>query len=271
MDRSRYTAIMQRLLAWKQTQASKRFAGNRGPNPAFNPFESLPMELLQMVLDELDHVSLVCLRNTSSGFRAVVPPIESKDLSRCQKWLIMCRFETDMREYPALVACAFCKVKRPQKDFGPSDKRRHRHGQAKTNSDCRIGIRDMMNAKPARRYCYRHTESSLGWPPAFRTADKIKWVRTFEPTCLHCGSKPASCGQTAAKLYDAPSARLSCCDRPCDTCPRLYLQTFLRHGPIQYPCFTTAHGRHLWCFRVTFGGKWMILERKGKNEFHSSR
>lgn len=259
---------MQRLLAWKKTQASKRFAGNRSPNPAFNSFGSLPMELLQMVLNQLDHVSLVCLRNTNSGFRAVVPPIEAKDLSRCQKWLIMCRFETDMREYPALVACAFCKVKRPQKDFGLNHTKGLRRGRPKTNTYRGIEMLNMMDSKPIRRYCYRHVESCLGWPPAFQKADQIKWVRTLEPTCLHCGSKPASCGQTAAKFYYGPPAQPSYCDRPCDTCPRLYLPTFSRHGPIQYPWFTTANGGHIWCLGVTFGGKRAMHEWKGKNEFH---
>lgn len=264
MLRSRYTAIMQRLLAWKQTQASKRFARNRRPDPVFNCLESLPMELLQIVLDQLDNVSLTCLQNTNSRFRAVIPPIEAKNLSRCQKWLIMCRFEADMQEYPALVACAFCKVKRPQKDFGLSYTKGLRAGRAKTNTYYGIEILNMMSTIPIKRYCYRHTESSLGWPPAFQKADQVKWVRTLEPTCLHCGSKPASCGQSATKFYYGPTVPRSYCKRPCETCPTADLPTFSRHGPIHFPWFSTDDWGLIWCFGVTLGGKRMMAELGGK-------
>lgn len=194
-----------------------------------------------------------------SRFRAIIPPTQAKTLSRCQKWMIMCRFETDMQEYPALVACAFCKVKRPQEDFGLIHKHGRRAGCAKTNTYRGIELLNMMNSKPIKRYCYRHLSSCLGWPPAFQKADQIKWVRTLEPTCLHCGSKPASCGQSAVKFYGGPAKR-SYCDRPCDTCPTAYLRTFSRHGPIHFPRFITDQEGFIWFFGLTLKGERKMVE-----------
>lgn len=270
MHSSRYTAIMRCPMVWRQNKASKIFGRNCRPNPVFNSLESLPMELLQIVLDQLDDVSLVCLQNTNSRFRAIIPSIQPKNLSQCQKWMIMCRFETDMQEYPALVACAFCKVKRPQEDFGLIHKHGRRAGRAKTNTYCGIELLNMMNSKPIKRYCYRHLSSCLGWPPAFQKAGQIKWVRTLEPTCLHCGSKPTSCGQSAIKFYGGPATR-SCCDRPCDICPTAYLPTFSRHGRIHLPWFTTDKGGFLWCFGLTAEGDRKMVEWRRKKGLHSSR
>lgn len=261
---------MQRLLVWRQTQASKRTARDRGPKTVFSSLGSLPMELFQMVLDQLDNVSLVCLQNTNSRFRAVIPPIQAKNLSRCQKWLIMCHFETDMQEYPPLVACAFCKVKRPQKDFGLNHKKGRRAGLPKTNTFGNIELLNMMGSKPSNRYCYRHLTSSLGWPPAFQNANRIKWVRTMEPTCLHCGSKPASCGQSAVTFFGGP-ARRSYCNRPCDVCPTVYLPFFSRHGPIKVPWFMTERDRFLWMFGLTNKGYLTMAEWRSKKRLHSSR
>ena len=157
------------------------------------------MEMLQIVLGQLDDVSLICLRNTNSRFRAMLPPIQTRDLSRYQKWLIMCRFETDMKEYPKLVACAFCKVKHPQNDLGLIHKNGHLAGQHKKDTYHGIELLNMMKAKPIERYCYRHLSTCLGWPPAFQKAVQVKWVHTMEPTCLHCGSKPAACGQSVLR------------------------------------------------------------------------
>lgn len=263
MYRTKYTAIMERLLAWKRIQVSKRFARNRSPNPVFSSLESLPMEILQIVLDQLDSVSLVCLQNTNSRLRAVIPPIQAETLSRCQKWLIMCRFETDMQDYPELVACAFCKVKRPQEDFGLLHRTGRWAGWTKTNTYRGIEQLNMMDSKPINRYCYRHLESCLGWPLAFRKEDHIRWVRTLEPTCLHCGSKPASCGQTALKFCGPPVPR-SYCDKPCDVCSTAYLPTFSRHGPIHYPCPRAENECLHWCFSVTSGRKPTMLEWGGK-------
>lgn len=215
-------------------------------------------------------MSLVCLKNTNSRFHAVIPPIQAKNLSRCQKWLIMCRFETDMQEYPTLVACAFCKVKRPQKDFGLSHKKGWLAGRPITNTFRGIELLDMMDSKPIKRFCYRHLTSCLGWPPAFRKADQSKWVRTHEPTCLHCGSKPDSCGQSAVSFKGGPATR-TYCDQPCDVCPTVRLRTYSRHGPLDLPWFVTEQDSFLWFFGCTFTGHMMMFEWRSKKATRSSR
>lgn len=53
------------------------------PLTASSPrLESLPQEMLQMVLDELDPVFL---RYMTGGLRALIPPVDEKGLSRCQR------------------------------------------------------------------------------------------------------------------------------------------------------------------------------------------
>ena len=227
---------MQRLLRWRQIQASERAHRRRGPraHTDFSQLGSLPLELFQMVLDQLDLVSLICLRNTTTRFRALIPRVADHELSRCQKWLIMCRFETDMLEYPERVACAFCKIKRPQTDFGVLswDVQSKLETLLLGSQWDHMSNLNMMRSKPLERYCYRHLTSCFGWPPAFQNATQIKWVHTLEPTCLHCGSKPSSCGQSAVKFLQEIKPR-SCCSKTCDVCPTAYLSTYLRHGPIR--------------------------------------
>lgn len=241
-------------------------AGNAHRVLVFSPLESLTMELLQPILDQLDNVSLICLKNTSAGFRALVPPVEEKSLSRCQKWLIMCRFEDDMLDCPPMVACAFCKVKRPQKDFGRKCIGRMCWTAILKKSQEGMEFLKMMNVQPIAQYCYRHLTSCLGWPPAHQEANHVQWVHTLEPTCLHCGSKPASCGQSALKFWNGPETR-SHCSQPCEFCPTLHLSTFSRHGPIKLRFITREEG-FFWCFCGEFGGSllWM-KERHGKKEF----
>lgn len=261
-----YDTIMQRLVRRKQMQANQRFQSGREcrPNSGFSHLESLPLELLQLVLDQLDHVSLVCLKNTTSRFRALIP-VEEKNLSRCQKWLIMCRFETDMQDYPELVACAFCKVKRSQKDFGVISTINRSRFRKLFQQDRYSGIEhlSMMSSKPVERYCYRHLTSCLGWPPAFQNAEQIKWVHTLEPTCLHCGSKPASCGQSEVKFYDEIEP-LGHCNRLCDVCPTAYLSTISRHGPIRSFWFISGKGGFICCLRRTYRGTLAMAELQGK-------
>lgn len=224
-----YEPVKRCLRRLKPNQADERIPRERPP-PVLSRLESLPLELLQMVQDELDPVSLVCLRNTTSGLRALVPPVDERRLSRCQRWLIMCRFESDMTKYPEMVACAFCKVKHAQKDFGwfsKCDWTAYVQSRKRGGS----GIEDlrMMNSKPMERYCYRHLKSCVGVPPGFQDVVETRWVHSREPTCLHCGSKPASCGQTAATNLQGLPARPRCSE-PCDVCPIAYLSTYSRVG-----------------------------------------
>lgn len=57
------------------------------------------------VLDHLDVVYRVCLKYTNRAYSFSIPSVNQSRLSRCEKWLIMCRFETDLLEYPDKVVC----------------------------------------------------------------------------------------------------------------------------------------------------------------------
>ena len=264
IHRSSYESIMQRLLLWKQVQARKRSQKHGRPDTALSPLESLPMELMQIILGQLDDVSLVCLKNTATDFRALIPPIEGKNLSRCQTWLIMCRFETDMKEYPPFVACAFCKIKRPQKDFGLQSFK-HMRWSMFCNRDHRgMGYLKPMNLQPIDRYCCRHMTTAFGWPPRYREAEKVKWVRTPEPTCLHCGSKPASCGQLGLKFLHAPKTQ-SHCTQACGVCPTRWMATYSRHGPINSPRLRSKTQDFVWDIcREPEGRRLWMREWNGK-------
>ena len=113
-----------------------------------------------MVLCHLDDISLVCLKHTNSRFRAPLA-LNGDKLSLCANWMIMCRFEDDMIEYPATVACAFCKVKRPVADLGYDSKFGFEHLR-------------MMNARPLERYCRRHAAYSLRWPKDRYYSSKVE-------------------------------------------------------------------------------------------------
>ena len=110
----------------------KKFAGFGktqlySQNPPLTPVDgsgnprslgNLPVEILLMIVDRLDIVDQVCLQSTDRFFRQLIKIDRTAlDGDRCRKWAITCCFETDMKKYPAKVACAFCKTVRKKKFF----------------------------------------------------------------------------------------------------------------------------------------------------------
>lgn len=86
----------------KNSQSSRE---HTSASPSTFPLRSLPPELIMPVLDHLDVVSRVCLKYTSRAYSFSIPSVNQSRLSRCEKWLITCRFETDLLEYPDKVVC----------------------------------------------------------------------------------------------------------------------------------------------------------------------
>ncbi|MCJ1425140.1 hypothetical protein MMC29_003028 [Sticta canariensis] len=73
--------------------------------------DTLLVEILLLIVNRVDVVDQVCLQSTSQFFRQLIKIDRTAlDGDRCRKWAITCRFETDMKKYPAKVACAFCKT-----------------------------------------------------------------------------------------------------------------------------------------------------------------
>lgn len=80
--------------------------------------ESLPAELLYMISERLNNVSRYCLTRTCSRLRTL-SNTNTSTLSRCERWLLMCRLEVDKLPADNLTqfACCFCKSKLTQNKF----------------------------------------------------------------------------------------------------------------------------------------------------------
>lgn len=80
----------------KRRQCSPPLAGRLAPHRRSSPkhdesaLPRLPHELLLMVIEHLDDISVVCLKYTSSYFNYAVCHDIAK-LSRCQRWLLSTR------------------------------------------------------------------------------------------------------------------------------------------------------------------------------------
>lgn len=207
-----------------------------------------------MILDHMNDISKICLKSTNSRLQETIS-VDYNELSRCSKWVIMCRFEEDMVEYPAIVACALCKVKRAQKDFLYNIEFGSQH-------------LDLMSPKPIERYCSRHVGKSLCWPLEYRKCSRA-WVRSLELICLHCGSRPVRCGQFEPLSHMSPAGRcqLNSCKDHCAICPVVYLPTCSRLGPLATGANETFWRRYSpYVFQRRLGprGPLTIFERQGE-------
>lgn len=221
---------------WPPIASEEKIAPNSRKKGMACPLTALPPEIMLLILKHLDVVSLVCLRSINRAYHRFIPAVHKSTWSRCEGWLITCRFEKDMDNYPALVACALCKTKHDQSDFTSHGKNGMKH-------------LNMMASDPVERYCYRHLPLSMCYPSDCRdgAVESSRWVRSLNWTCLHCGCKPDSCGQLTHNLH-SPGVRW--CRGPaesqrcCSVCPSAYLPTFFRLGPIEgIP--TYRHEHHL--------------------------
>lgn len=180
---------------------------------------SVSAEILGMIVANLDVVSAVCLKSSSTYFHNSIK-VNTSRFSRCTQWLIMCRLEKDMTVYPDLVACAFCKAKVFKGCFLPNGFYTLPRG---------VGFSDPMKRDPAERFCALHPEIYCKykdpWKPGVR-----RWNKVRQNTCLHCGSEVAS-GDT----------RLTGCVRcQCEVCPRAVLPRYVRQGSHR------SRSRHFW-------------------------
>ncbi|KAG6991148.1 hypothetical protein G7Y79_00056g090290 [Physcia stellaris] len=88
--------------------------------PPASIIQTMPAEILFLILDHLDTVSIACLKNTNRFLRSSIGMDPTK-LDRCTKWLITCRFEQDLAyvadDWGEPLVCALCKFKRVREDF----------------------------------------------------------------------------------------------------------------------------------------------------------
>lgn len=188
--------------------------------------EFLPVEILHMIVNQLDVVDQVCLQNTDRFFRHLIKVDRTAlEGDRCRKWAITCRLETDMKKYPAKVACAFCKTVRKRKLFrdvqewtlfsieGKSLHLRHRFGSAP--------VWGMMTHPPNIRWCRVHNkdrfsslrtlEEKSSGPFLREPTTRPRWTRFQVLRCWHC----AQC------IPDEDGRKTGCLQCLCDFCPRL--------------------------------------------------
>lgn len=176
---------------------------------------NLPAEILYMIVDELDDVSAVCLKITSSYFYTSINTDDMK-FSLCKKWLIMCRLEIDVpvRDRPSLLACAFCKAKVWRGCFTPE-----------TGNDFYLGLDNLRlwSLKPAERYCLLHISNTLrDCRNSQKPYARKRWVKTQQMTCLHCG----------ADIEPSDSRTEGCNGCMCEICPRAMQPRYTRYGSL---------------------------------------
>lgn len=160
------------------------------------------------ILDRLDDVSKVCLKNASCYFRNAVT-IDVAKLSLCSRWMLLCRFETDyyalMKAYPPRVACALCKVKLRQECIQPKNSRNIRASSG-------TGFLEPMQKEPSARLCVLHTSSlfRLSGVNDPMKNDPAIFTKKSQLRCMHCG------------MDITPNDRRStgCDDCQCSVCPR---------------------------------------------------
>lgn len=85
--------------------------------------QTLPDELLLMIMEHLDETSVICLKYTNHYFYTALY-IDFSKLDKCTKWLIAIRLEDDgmsVSSKTKKVTCALCKIKKkPAKFTGDS-------------------------------------------------------------------------------------------------------------------------------------------------------
>lgn len=194
--------------------------------------EKLPTDIILLVLDLLDDVSKVCLSNTNRYFHEHIN-VNRDDLSTCQEWLITCRLESDMSEYPGKLACAHCKKKRDRADFSSGTGWRNWFLGQKTESKAKIPR--YLSCHPTLRLCWKH-DGALATLPASVHEDnlirrilpytKVPWGTawfTFRVLrCLHC-YRPVDSVETRDT---------GCSECECDVCPTAWDLHFWRSKPL---------------------------------------
>lgn len=184
--------------------------------PSNGVLGNLPAEILYMIVDELDDVSAVCLKITSSYFYTSINTDDMK-FSLCKKWLIMCRLEIDVPDRPNLLACAFCKAKVWKGCFTPENGYHYDYGLDNLN---------LLSRNPAERYCLLHISNTLrDRRNSQKDYERNRWVKTQQMTCLHCG----------ADIEPSDSRSEGCNGCMCEICPRALQPRYTRYGSLSTP------------------------------------
>lgn len=183
----------------------------------------LPQSVLTYVLNMLDVVSLLSLKNTNSQFRRFIE-IDKLLVSRCARWRMLAHLEEDLRAQgarcPKKLSCCFCKRSHPIKDFGTM------HGNIGYGIERLYLLHRHLSTI---RFCWRHIPTRLNYTPAVKRdglqepADTDTWVEVSVMSCMHCG--------TRACLDENGDYTCAVCDEECAICGFGDVPGFERHGP----------------------------------------
>lgn len=186
-------------------------------------FELLPTEILYMIIDHSDYLSAIFLKNTSRRFKQFVDP-GPNSFSRCKKWTIMCRLETDwLRQlphdkWPATLLCTLCKCKRPVNEFAS-----RMSWRTIISSSSILDIRPIQR-DPTRIFCTRRP-FTISW--GLRNHPRRReWVVSRRLICTHCRTDRSSEEQRG----------ITGCDQyQCSLWPRTHMEVFMRTGALERP------------------------------------
>ena len=214
--------------------------------------ETIPLEILFLIVDRLDIVSAACLRTTNFHFHESIPN-QSHLFTRCAQTLMSARLETDMAQLPRKVVCMFCKWKHDKECFSPTT---FRHSLIGRGAQC---LR-LLERKPEERFCIDHVQFILSrYPVPGHTKEepRRRWVQRLQLTCMHC-----------TRAVSPRDTRLTgCVSCRCNTCSRAHLPRFERFGPwdpwgwkLSIDLFTERGGEDGQLFIVERGGDYTNLQ-----------
>ena len=204
----------------------------------------LPMDIILLVADQLDMVSKMCLRSTSTQFRHSIP-LDYSLINRCMRWRIFCYFEQDRKGATDWITCALCKKRRHKRYFGAGQDWAvidspekvgqwalraldripwlHRYGTRYLHGESNEGTTYI---RATVRACCAHLPDKFDGDPVIeelipyvKLSTAPSWIWFEVRRCMHCG-KCASRTETR---------RCSRC--LCDICPMAISRQYYRQGP----------------------------------------
>ena len=219
--------------------------------------QNIPIDVLYLIRAELDEVSAVCLKNTNQYFYSAVAITQPRQRSRCTRWLIACRFETDLGVPRNKYTCAFCKTWVPEKYFT-------RMSFKQVVSDLPYCLdAHSIRSEPVARYCSYHPPLTAWLPyqspvevPSSRQTGKIRWMEVRQLRCMHC---------TNAIDEETDFRDTGCKSCLCDVCPRVLSPAYIRYGPPSNPGYPKPSLENL--NAPTFKDETCVQERGSKSLF----
>lgn len=223
-----------------ETETATRLLSTPDAKPPCLTLETIPLDLLLLIIDHLDDVSRICLRGTNHNFRELTPVV-LEYLSPCARWQAISLYEIDLGNNLTSITCALCRQRRHKRYFGAGEDwaaldSRHRAGSwAFRIIDQfpwlhRYGIQNVYctsnegsyKSRPTVRTCCLHIPDRFRSDPLVEEllqsvdlSEDPGWYVFPVRRCLHCG---------------ASNIHQQCTRCHCDVCPMTLSLQFYRQG-----------------------------------------